>query len=464
MTVMATSRILVGIVAAACALPAAAAADRPQDYAAVATVATGAPDGLQRLPLPLPVLQQSRSAGLADVHVFNADGERLAAAFVPARPEAPARDASLPLFAWPAPSSSAHAAASGVRVDIDAAGAVVRVHGAPAAAPPGPPREWLLDASSGRDDEQLVELALRWDGASAGLTRKAALEGSDDLSHWQPLAHATLVDLASPGGARVLRDRIAPQAPLRTPRYLRLRLDEGLALRAATARWRGAAAAPLDRARVRFERPAAAGETPSWELDLHAAIALRRIALSLPQENTVAVVWLEQRNEGDSAWHGVGRHTLYRLAKDGAELVSPPLEVAAGPARYWRLRPEPGGAGLAAPALEAEVQWPQAGLVFLARGARPLQLAVGRERMPADAMTPDSLIPGYQPGAETQLPQALVEVLRPQAQARSSLVERIRSAGPEEQRRWMLWAVLCAAVAVLAWLARGLFKDLAHRD
>jgi hypothetical protein len=460
---MVTSRILVCIVAAACALPAAAAADRPQDYAAVATVATGAPDGLQRLPLPLPVLQQSRSAGLADVHVFNADGERLAAAFVPSRPEAPARDASLPLFAWPAPSSNANAA-SGVRVDVDAAGAVVRVHGAPAAATPGPPREWLLDASSRRDDEQLVELALQWDGASAGLTRKATLEGSDDLSRWQTLAHATLVDLASPGGARVLRDRIAPQVPQRTPRYLRLRLDEGLALRAATARWRGAAAAPLDRAHVRFERPAAASEAPSWELDLHAAIALRRIAVSLPQENTVAVVWLEQRNEGDSAWRGVGRHTLYRLAKDGAELVSPPLEVAAGPARHWRLRPEPGGSGLDAPALVAEVQWPQAGLVFLARGARPLQLAVGRERMPADAMTLDSLIPGYRPGAETQLPQAVVEALRPQAQARSSLVERIRSAGPEEQRRWMLWAVLCGGVAVLAWLARGLFKDLAQRD
>jgi hypothetical protein len=114
--------------------------------------------------------------------------------------------------------------------------------------------------------------------------------------------------------------------------------------------------------------------------------------------------------------------------------------------------------------LEAEVQWPQAGLVFLARGARPLRLAVGRERMPADAMALDSLIPGYEPGAEAQLPQALVEGLAPQVPAPSGLVERIRTAGPEEQRRWMLWAVLCAAVAVLAWLARGLFKDLAHRD
>jgi len=141
--------------------------------------------------------------------------------------------------------------------------------------------------------------------------------------------------------------------------------------------------------------------------------------------------------------------------------VTPPIELAAPPARHWRLRAEANGPGLADPALDARVGWPQVAAVFVARGTRPLQLAIGHERSVSDALALPALIPGYEPGAEAKLPQATLAPLVAQAPASAGLRERLADATPEDRRRWLLWGVLCAAVIGLAWLARGLWKDVA---
>ena len=63
--------------AALCLATACHGAERPADHAALAPLTAPSSDGLQRLHLPLAVLQQSRTAGLADLRVFNAAGESL---------------------------------------------------------------------------------------------------------------------------------------------------------------------------------------------------------------------------------------------------------------------------------------------------------------------------------------------------------------------------------------------------
>jgi hypothetical protein len=446
------------------ALAGAAASDRPADYAALAPIAASAPDGLQRLALPLRVLQQSRSPGLADLRVFNAKGESLPVALIPPREESATLDAALPLFRWPETRASADGAKPRVRVRVDANGAVVRIEGAAVprrAAPAQPAREWLLDASVRRRGDRLAAVTLRWDRDATGLTRRATLEGSDDLDTWRTVATGTLVDLpsttASPG---VLRDRLAIDADGRAPRYLRLRLDDGLALRGAQAQWRSAARAPLDEAAVRFERADDDRFGVAWEADLRAPVEPRQIEVALPQPNTVLVVALEQRRDTDSAWRGVGRHTLYRLARNGTEVVSPPLEVSAPAARHWRLRLDHPGSTADATALDATMRWAALGLAFVSRGPAPLQLAVGREDAPRTALPLSTIVPDYRDGAEAELPLASLGPLSPQTPVRPTLLQRLAEAGAQERRRWLLWLVLAGAVGGLAWLARSLLRDL----
>ena len=71
-----------------------------------------------------------------------------------------------------------------------------------------------------------------------------------------------------------------------------------------------------------------------------------------------------------------------------------------------------------------------------------------------------TLMPDYRTGAEAALPQATLGALAPQAPTPQTLMQRLGDASPQERRRWMLWAVLAAAVAGLAWLARGLLRDV----
>jgi hypothetical protein len=47
-----------------------------------------------------------------------------------------------------------------------------------------------------------------------------------------------------------------------------------------------------------------------------------------------------------------------------------------------------------------------------------------------------------------------------QVPVQPTLMQRITDASPQEQRRWLLWLVLAGAVAGLAWLARGLLRDV----
>jgi hypothetical protein len=456
-------RLLAWLLTSCAANACAAAPDRPADYAVVAPIAASAPDGLQRLALPLSVLQQSRSADLADLRIFNAANESLPLALIPPRAEAATRDAPLPLFRWPAPPrSTASAATPSVRVRVDAHGAVVRIDGVPPAQRGSgqPGREWLLDASARRDEERLAAVTLHWARDAQGLTRKATLEGSDDLQSWRTLAVGTLFDMPSNVSPGLLRNRLVPTDDAPAPKYLRLRLDDELALRGAQAQWRSAPRLPLDAAMVRLERAQDTSGGAAWEVDLQAAIAVKQIQVALPQANTVLVVALEQRRHTDSAWRSVGRHTLYRLARDGTEVASPAIEVAGPAARHGRLRLDHPSSKLDAPALNAHIRWPGLGLVFVSRGPAPLQLSAGRELAAPAALPLATLMPDYRAGAEAALPVATLGAMVRQVPVQPTLMQRITDASPQEQRRWLLWLVLAGAVAGLAWLARGLLRDV----
>ena len=448
--------------AALCLATACHGAERPADHAALAPLTAPSSDGLQRLHLPLAVLQQSRTAGLADLRVFNAAGESLPLALVAARPESALRTSTLPLFAWPVPAAVTAGKTAALHVQVDAAGAVVRVNGtlADGKTASRPTREWLIDASARGDDERLAAVALQWDHGAASVATGATLEGSDDFSHWQPLARDTLVEFTTaPGTPAVLRNRLSLDGP-RAPKYLRLRVDESVPLRAVQAEWRGSAQTPLDHAPVSFMRSSNDAEA-SWQLDLQAPIALQRLRVDLPQANSVVLLSVEQRNESDAHWRALGTHTLYRLTRGGQELTSPPITMAAPAARHWRLRLEAKSPSLNSSALSAELQWPQAWAVFAARSPAPLSLAIGRERAVAAALPLATLLPGYREGDEAKVPEATLGALAAQTPAARGLVERLRDAPPEERRRWLLWGLLALAVVGLAWMARALMKDLA---
>lgn len=465
------------VLAALLPLQSFAAPDRIEDYAAVATVALHSGDGLQRLELPLPVLQASRSAGYADVRLFDARGEPLPLAWAqrPAGVAGAERRVRVPVFAWPAPA----AAESRIHVQVDGTGAVVRVvNTVAAAAAATPPSVWLLDLSRlDRPGERITRLALDWPPQPGGIATGVRIESSDDTRTWTPVTHASLLDLAQ-SGAPALKQvewpAAGPGSQRRAPpRYLRLAFDTPLPLSQAELTLNQAPAEPpLASQRVTFT--AAAEGSPSeprpWELDLQGRVPVSRLRVHLPQTNTVVPLRLQQRDDPRRPWRTVASLVAWRLTRNGQELHAPAIGFEAASARYWQLVPDARSAGWSPATLEATLEWTAPQIVFAARGmvasdsgaaaGAPLRLAVGRDGRGPPPLTLAALIPGYEPGAEHLLPAASLSALVPQAVAATPLPERLRQASPADQQRWTLWLALVLAVTGLGWMAWKLVREV----
>lgn len=466
-------------------------------FAATAPLTLVPQEGLQRLALPLPVLQASRSPGWADVRVLDAAGRPVPLAWLPRPPAPSAQDdpalnsAALPALAWPAAPTSPGAPGgepANVRVRVDSAGAVVQIEPAtPAAAASGtaPPRTWLLDLSAlPRPSRPVAQLRLDWPAQPQGLSTRVRVEGSEDARGWSPVAEGPLLELppAPPSaGPAPPPTSTPPSTPPSTPapgvrqvewpagvtlpRYLRLTFEQPLSLREARLRFQPAAAAPVrSRTPVQFQAVKAEGAQPAhWTLDLQGPVPLEELALNLPEVNTVVALRLEQRQAAQEVWRPVLSFTAWRLQRQGQEQQSPAVEWSAATtpaARFWRLVPDTPTALSPAPALAATVGWQAPALVVVAQGGGPLRLVVGRDGETPATVPWTQLVPGADAAALARLPEAQVGPLTPQTVTPPSLNERLRSASAEDQRRWLLWAVLAAAVLGLAVLAWRLGRDM----
>lgn len=437
-------------------------AERPEAFAAVAPLQLQPGQALQRLSLPWPVLQASRSAGLADVRVFDAEGRAVPQAW--ARPAAAGeqqRSVILPAFAWPEPAIGQTGAAP-IHLQLGSNGALLSLQMpagvAPMRLPAGQARQWLLDlgALKALQEERAVSLRLDWPVTADGLSSAVLIERSDDGQQWSPAGQGRVLELAAASAPRI--DRLAwTTTTTALPRYLRLRFDSPVALKGAQLDLsrRQAAAAPLQQP-VRFEP--LAGEAAQWQLDLQGRLAPEALALELPEGNHLMNLRLEQRQADGEAWRPVARFVAWRFGENR----SPAQLLSAPPARFWRLvaegsTPSP----LKGQVLPAQWHWRPPQLVLLAQGSGGgvFRLAVGRAGLERAATTPlAGLMPGYQDGDEYKLPEAVLGALQPQAEP--GLQERLSAPDAATQRRWLLWAVLIAAVAGLAWMARGLLAQI----
>jgi hypothetical protein len=179
------------------------------------------------------------------------------------------------------------------------------------------------------------------------------------------------------------------------------------------------------------------------------------------------------RQQREQPWTPLAHQVIFSLTQDGRTQRNPALELGPPGARQswreWRVEADPSSPGFAAtPQVTAWLAPAQ--LVFLASGQPPFTLAAGRADAPAADLPLTSLIPGYQPGAQTSLPVAVLSV-----DSGAITVVPVPTTAPGAQndpRQWTLWVVLLAGVLVLgsmAWvLSRQLNKPPAdhadHRD
>lgn len=475
------SALLIALPPLACADSGTATDDLARRYAAIAPVSLVQQDGLQRLALPLAALQASRSPRWADVRVLDAQGRPVPTAWLPTGFDSPsgAGDGAagtaipVPRFAWPAPKAAGGSTVGndGLRVQVDSAGAVVRIESSSSKATPStpaaPPHVWLLDLTSlPRAGKPIRQLALDWPRSAEGYSATVQAEASDDARRWVPVASSPLLELPGDTAAPQVKQVDWP-AGTATPRYLRLAFSQPLDLTGSTVRLQSTPEPEvLSHETVKFQPVAGDSQTPAhWALDLRGAVPVKQLRLALPQVNTVVGMRLEQRADERQPWRAVATFVAWRLMRDGREERSAPVEwddtLQAQPARHWRLLPDTRTARLPAEPLEATLGWRAPQLLFVAQGGGDLRLTVGRERDTDHTVDWRTLVPGADRALLARLPEARLGAFMAQAAAApTGLAEQLKESSTEDRRRWALWAVLGVAVLGLGGLAWRLGRDM----
>ena len=410
-----------------------------------------------RLELPLAVQLAARQNNLADLRVFNADGQAQAYALT----QAPARrldnQAPIPVKWFPLYSSAdTDDKAPNVRVQRSASGTLVEVQ------PQGQIeagkdvlRGWLLDTSAIKTP--LEQLTLDWSNERDGFQR-FSIEASDDLQHWQSWGEGQVAKLSFADQRMEQREVVLPG---KTARYLRLLWDTPHTAPTLSAAQLISAnpdspTLPLVWSSALAGSSATPGEY-TWQLPT--ALAVERIKLDISQANSLAPVTVSGRSDSKGPWQAVGRGLLYRLTQNGQDVVQDELPLPGYPLQQLKLEVDErgGGLGATAPSLSFAVRATQ--LVFLAKGAGPYTLAVGNLTVKAANLPLNTLIPQYDPSAQATLGTAQLAAVPLIAVSPPVVAE----AGPD-WKRIGLWTVLLLGVMFLGWMALSLLRAPAAKS
>jgi hypothetical protein len=437
-------------------------------YRAPITVTT--PAAFVQLPLPASAYGRSLQPGLQDLMVVDAKNERvpfaiLAARAAEVRSTEQQRDATLyPLPAKPAASgawdSPIEIAVQGDRISVKRRGDTAATS---ASARSG---GWLIDMGERKRDEPAPKsLRMQW-SAPQEFSATYRIETSDDLQKWRAGGAGQLLAFNAPTGALT---QPAVTLPANAGRFARLV-------------WADAAVAPvISGAKVIAATESSVAIDPPTELvfatspapaskdadeaaqralhyDLGGNLPLVQVDLRMPSGTRVAPVRLQGRTGDSEAWRELGSTVFYRLERSGEVSQSPPYTLRTV-VRYLRVLPDARAAAIDPGQTQLVVQAELAGVVFATEGAAPYTLLAGAEKATLTALPVATLVPALddeRPRFGRAMLGEWVEV-----------AEVARAADQRKQmaalRPWLLWAVLLAGVAGLAFMVWRLTRPTVAR-
>lgn len=470
-----TLGLLMGIVCGLLGASAQAAdAMTPHDYA-VRLAITPAPGGaVQRLTLPVQALVALQTADYRDVRIFDAASRIVPMALVPAvtppAVEQRERVACHPILG--AADVSATASSSRLKITLDRRDPqrITEVRVAALDAPQrrntmaagAPVVGYLLDTR--RLHTTASALALEAEVPPGRLVR-LHVAASRDLEHWQDLAQTVVYRAPDAATTSVLPSIALPPTSLK---------DHALRLT-----WAALDAGALDAPAIRRVELVTQTHAAPQRLEVRlAAVALKTahtVELALPFATPIAAVdivpssapvvlpvrlWGRNGTGASAApWTPLSQSVVYRLS-DGANAASgtlrnPSIALPAGSWQQLKIEADARTAGFSA-APEVLIAFDPVQIVFIAEGAAPYTLAVGRSPQKTPLASPylplASVMPAYQPGQEAHVPLAVVTTTAAATFAVTATEDRLPT------RTFVLWGVLIAGVMALAAMGWALLK------
>lgn len=475
--------VAAALVAASAALPGATAAQAQptSGFALRLPVSTEQASGLHTVELSEAVHRASLSADLRDLRIFNARGEALALAPLPLSPSpAPPVDIGpeVPMVPLPAPQETRDRVLSdfALRIEKEGGKAVIELSPATVTAAVGGPSAvggYLIDLRRAHEEHKARMLPgvlrLKFASTAPDFAGRVQLFASDNLVDWQALGGGALV-LSRQFGDLIERGDF--EIP-RVPPFVRVTWTGDrvpLLEHARFAPRTTAAPPPLPRAALSVSRgEAVKGAAETFYVDLPVGLPITRLRIRASRDNQVVRVRVWRRNDtpplqrlhasplprrAPASWlaEGDGLQTVFRLSRGGEWIENDMFRLSA---RSTQLRIDVVDASFGElPTVEAE--WRPGRYAFAADGAAPFTLAVGlADAAPGPMFDASPMLPADDP-AGLRLPRArlvggaaFAATERPGvATERAARLSRDPGAA-----KYLLWAVLAIAIALLAAMA-----------
>ena len=433
------------------------AAQSIDEFGAAVPIDAAGGEAFYRLVVPQAVYEGVAFDDLRDLRVYNGIGEVVPHGFRGIGPRSQAQGpVTLPLFPLYGPSGTP---SDDLDLSVDRVGDKVSVRLQVRGDKGGQKvlLGYLVDAS--RIETPLSGLRFGWKPPGAEQLTSVRIEAGDDLKNWTTLATDAPVGGLSHGGQRLERDTV--EFRHRHADYLRITwleadrvLEIGGVQGLVPERWE-----QTDRMWKEVRAAPDAATPGDYPFDLGGRFPIDRLEFRLPQQNTVVPLQVLSRRDPKEKWMHVASTVAYRIHQDGREVSSAPLVVGPNPHRYWLLRVNIKAGGIGAGDVGVKAGWSPRELVFNARGSAPFQLAFGNARAGANSIAVESLVPGLRTDHEPKI--AMVATGAPEKLAG---IGQSVLASPVERKKWGLWAVLGAAVLVLAWMAWQLSRQMKKAD
>lgn len=422
-----------------------AALSTPKDFAYRMQVNATGDAAAYRVTLPLAVYQKIVHADLADVRVFNGNGEQVS--FAIERPmSGTIAGAATQLSLFPLKDDS-EATLAALRVTIEAGKGAINVQSGPSKS--DRINTYLVDGRA--LDVPVSALRLEWPQDAPDFAGRMRVEASDSLADWRAVALAAPIANLHSSADRLIEQRV--EFPPTKAKFWRLSWAGPAAPFVLTSLFGEPAKESVDALHATASVGAASpsAKPGEFQYDLGATPPVDRVNLELPDINTVVDVELLSREHPQDPWHTVRRSGFYRLKSAGEELRNGLVTVPPTSDCYWLVRTDPRQGGLGASAPRLVVEWVPHDVVFVARGAGPYYLAYGSSAAKSAAVS------------LAMLPKNLGIVTASLSEPESSGGESVLMppGTPFPWKTLLLWTVLIAGAGLLGWMAFRLSKEVA---
>jgi hypothetical protein len=445
------------------------AAQGPSEFALTLPLVASSNDGLHTVELTEAVYRAAAGRHLADLRIFNANGEALPLARLPQPPAPPPATRTIELTLAPLPAQidarESMLKSYALRIERDGERAVIEIGGTAAGAAQPAVGGYLIDARPLKKLRGRLHLVF---GAGAPeYAGRVDVLGSDDLVNWRPIASGPLARTHRLGeliekGSFELRQ---PPSFLRVawlgehgPELAAAQFDEYLPAARTLPRASLALVASDDRKSLLVEVPLALPieqlviRTPQLNQSLQVHV-YRHLDERAPQARRLGLV----SRRAPERWVPVGTVNVLRVLQNGVEVEGAPLPFTAQTDRLRIDSEVPFGEAL--PTVEAE--WRPARYAFAARAPGPFLLAVGHADPDVGPVLDLRPLLSSEDPAALQWPTARIATAAeaaPLADAAARRAERI--AAEARWSRWAMWGVLALALVALAWMAWRLAGQL----